>query len=96
MDEEEMKKRLVAAWKEGGDYLAAAQVLNIKTSAALSIIRCNQGGKPLHDRRGERRAETLKLTEDDVQRIFQQVKQHPDFMQSQSNKGSSSDPHLDQ
>ena len=29
----EMKKRLVAAWEEGGDYVAAAQVLNIKTSS---------------------------------------------------------------
>ena len=57
-----MKKRLIAAWEKSGDYIAAAQVLNINTSTARSIIRRYKKGEPLQDQRGGRRVESVKLT----------------------------------
>ena len=75
----ELKQRLIASWEEGNDYVAAAAILQIKPSTARSIIRRYQQGEELRDKRGGRREQCVKLTEDVLQQIIALVEQHPDF-----------------
>lgn len=75
----ELKQRLTTVWQDGGEYIAAANVLNINPSTARSIILRHQRCEQLDDSRGGRREETVKLTEDVMNHVVAIVERHPDF-----------------
>ena len=75
----ELKERLIASWEDGGDYLDAANVPNIKPSTARSIIMRHQRGESLDDKHGGRRETRVKVTEDVINIIIDIIERHPDF-----------------
>ena len=52
---EDVKRRLINAYMEGEDYMAAARMFGIKVTKARSIIVRHKNSQPIEDQRGGRR-----------------------------------------
>jgi hypothetical protein len=74
----DLKRRLIATWDDGGDYLAVAIVLGIKPATARSIMVRHQQGKPMEDQRGGCCDQILKVTDAVADRIVRLVEEQPD------------------
>lgn len=74
-----IKERLIQAYENGSDWKEAAETLKIKESTARSIILRYCDGESVEDRRGGRRTEAVKLTEDVIARIVAMVEAKPDI-----------------
>lgn len=75
----ESKRRLVEAYESGTDWTVAARTLNIKEPTARSIIVRYQEEGSLEDPRGGRREQSIKMTDEVVDRCVSMIESKPDI-----------------
>ena len=73
------KLRLAAAYDNGDDHVALAQVLGIKRTTAASIVAKHALGKPVEQPRGGRREQRVLVTPEVIETLIAIVEESPGF-----------------